>query len=77
MSTNRRVALGCLGAFFLVLVVVGALVALNWDTVAKDLGEAAGCQGRLLARHLFSIQVLAVAILGRLLVPSARGDVQP
>ena len=40
MDATKKVVLGRLGMVGLVVVGAGALVALNWDTVSRNLGHA-------------------------------------
>ncbi len=55
MSTTNRVVLGRLGMIGLVLLGLGTLVALNWDAVSKDLGQALDAQTERTQATLFRL----------------------
>ena len=55
MSTTNRVVLGCLGMVGLVVIGLGTLVALNWDAVSKDFGQALDAQAERTKATLFRL----------------------
>jgi len=55
MSMTKKAILGCLGVISLVLVGMGSLVVLNWDTVSKNLDEALKSQTERTQATLFRL----------------------
>jgi hypothetical protein len=55
VQRKKRVVVGCLSIVGLVLAGVGALVALNWDTVSRQLGETLDVQTERTKATLFRL----------------------